>query len=54
LVEEWLEQVVIASVDQGDVDRDTSEALHCLKAAEARTDDNDPVAPRVLAYHSSS
>jgi hypothetical protein len=41
LVQERLEQMVVPSVDDRDVDRSISEGLRCVQAGKSRTDDDD-------------
>ena len=53
LVEQRLEQVVVASVDEGDVDECVVQRLGCCQAAEPSSDDDD-VGPCVWVVHSGS
>src|SRR5664280_420790 len=48
-IEEWLEEVMIAPVDEGDTDRTPSEQPRGRQASESSSDDGHSVAPSTPA-----
>jgi hypothetical protein len=43
LVDEWLEEVEVAAIDEGDLDRRTTERAGRVQTAETAADDDDPM-----------
>jgi hypothetical protein len=41
LIKQWLKDVMVAAVDEGDVDREVSEPFGCVEPGESATDDDD-------------
>jgi hypothetical protein len=50
LVEQWLEQVMVAPVDKRDANARALQVVYQLQATEAPTDDNDMVISHKLPF----